>query len=774
MQSLTRMLALAAIVALVLGFTSAPAAAQTAGKKPNILVIMGDDIGLWNISAYHRGIIGYSTPNIDRLAREGGQFMTYYAQQSCTAGRSAFITGQLPFRTGLSKVGLPGADLGIRKEDPTIAELPQAARLHDRPVRQEPSRRQGRIPADQPRLRRILRQSLPPQRRGGAGKPRLPEASRVQEKVRPRGVIRSTTDGKIEDTGPLTKKRMETIDEEVLAKTQDFLSRAKAANKPFFVWFNTTRMHNFTHVKEANLGKTGHGFYADGMVEHDALVGTLLDFVDQQGLADNTIVVYTTDNGPMVCLWPDAGITPYRGEKNTNWEGGWAVPALIRWPGVVKPGTVYTDLYAGEDWLPTSWRPRATRTSRSNCSRATRLAMRPSRCISTGTTRRSTSPDKARAREEFFYFSDDGDLLAIRYQHLKVHFMIQEATGFDVWRRPFTTLRAPVAFDLAVDPLERGQEGIGYEDWLYRHAFIAVPVQEIVGKTLATFREFPPRQKPASFTIDQALEALTPKSGRRRAIRGDVPPLRSREAAVRQDVEAAGHREDRGAVREEAAMHYFRTSIPVCVLLATVSLAAGAQAQTPLPPSPSWRRAMPPGPDARVKITEAYAAHVARDVYFWAWPLVNMYNRRLAFAQMTEMRYVGPLPQAPLNRLTMLTDYIAPEQRNTACPNQDVVYGIGLLALDVSPVVIQVPDFGALVYQIVDLRTDSFAQLGKMYGTTPGFYLLAGPHWQGEVPKGIAQVFRASTNSGLAGPRVFMTTTRVRTGRPSSRCCGRS
>jgi len=209
-------------------------------------------------------------------------------------------------------------------------------------------------------------------------------------------------------------------------------------------------------------------------------------------------------------------------------------------------------------------------------------------------------------------------------------------------------------------------------------------------------------------------------------------------------------------------MHYFRTSIPVCVLLATVSLAAGAQAQTPLPPSPSWMRAMPPGPDARVKITEAYAAHVARDVYFWAWPLVNMYNRRLAFAQVTEMRYVGPLPQAPLNRLTMLTDYIAPEQRNTACPNQDVVYGIGLLALDVSPVVIQVPDFGERfwVYQIVDLRTDSFAQLGKMYGTTPGFYLLAGPHWQGEVPKGIAQVFRASTNSGLAGPRVFMDDTR--------------
>ena len=308
---------------------------------------------------------------------------------------------------------------------------------------------------------------------------------------------------------------METIDEEVLAKTQDFLSRAKAANKPFFVWFNTTRMHNFTHVKEANLGKTGHGFYADGMVEHDALVGTLLDFVDQQGLADNTIVVYTTDNGPMVCLWPDAGITPYRGEKNTNWEGGWRVPALIRWPGVVQPGTVYTDLYAGEDWLPTFLAAAGDPNIKEQLLKGHKAGNATFKVHLDGYDQTQYLAGQGpSARKEFFYFSDDGDLLAIRYQHLKVHFMIQEATGFDVWRRPFTTLRAPVAFDLAVDPLERGQEGIGYEDWLYRHAFIAVPVQEIVGKTLATFREFPPRQKPASFTIDQALEALTPKSGR--------------------------------------------------------------------------------------------------------------------------------------------------------------------------------------------------------------------------------------------------------------------
>jgi len=515
MQSLTRMLPLAAIVALVLGFTSAPAAAQTAGKTPNILVIMGDDIGLWNISAYHRGIIGYNTPNIDRLAREGGQFMTYYAQQSCTAGRSAFITGQLPFRTGLSKVGLPGADLGLRKEDPTIAELLKPlGYMTGQFGKNHLGDKDEFLPTNHGfdeffgNLYHLNAEEEPENRD-------YPKHSEFRKKFGPRGVIRSITDGKIEDTGPLTKQRMETIDEEVLAKTQDFLSRAKAANKPFFVWFNTTRMHNFTHVKEANLGKTGHGFYADGMVEHDALVGKLLDFVDQQGLADNTIVVYTTDNGPMVCLWPDAGITPYRGEKNTNWEGGWRVPALIRWPGVVKPGTVYTDLYAGEDWLPTFLAAAGDPNIKEQLLKGHKAGNATFKVHLDGYDQtRYLAGQGPSARKEFFYFSDDGDLLAIRYQHLKVHFMIQEATGFDVWRRSFTKLRAPVAFDLAVDPLERGQEGIGYEDWLYRHAFIAVPMQEIVGKTLATFREFPPRQKPASFTIDQALEALTPKSGR--------------------------------------------------------------------------------------------------------------------------------------------------------------------------------------------------------------------------------------------------------------------
>jgi arylsulfatase len=303
---------------------------------------------------------------------------------------------------------------------------------------------------------------------------------------------------------------METIDEEVLAVTQDFLARAKNSGKPFFCWFNTTRMHNFTHVKEANLGKTGLGFYADGMVEHDALVGKLLKTVDELGLTPNTIVVYTTDNGPMVCLYPDAATTPFRGEKNTNWEGGWRVPAFIRWPGVVKPGTRFTEIFAGEDWMPTFLAAAGVPDIKEKLLTGHKAGDKTFKVHLDGYNQMDYLAGKAEkgSRKEFFYFSDDGDLLALRYERLKIHFMIQEATGLDVWRRPFTTLRGPIFFDLEVDPFERGQEGMGYNDWWYRRAFLAVPVQKIVGKTLMTFKDFPPRQKPASFTIDQAMEAL--------------------------------------------------------------------------------------------------------------------------------------------------------------------------------------------------------------------------------------------------------------------------
>ena len=321
--------------------------------KPNILVIMGDDIGIWNLSCYHQGIMRYRTPHNDPLATEGVRFKSYYAQQSCTAGRSAFISGQLPFRTGLSKVGLPGADLGIRKEDPTIAELLKPmGYVTGQFGKNHLGDKDEFLPTNHGfdeffgNLYHLNAEEEPENSD-------YPENPEFKKKFGPRGVIKATAGGPIVDTGPLTKKRMETIDEEVLAVATDFLTRAKKADRPFFCWFNTTRMHNFTHVKKENQGKTGLGFYADGMVEHDALVGTLLDTVDRLGLTENTIVIYTTANGPMVCLFPDAGATPFRGEKNTNWEGGWCVPTLIRWPGTVKPGTVFNDIFAGEDWLPT-------------------------------------------------------------------------------------------------------------------------------------------------------------------------------------------------------------------------------------------------------------------------------------------------------------------------------------------------------------------------------------------------------------------------------------
>lgn len=499
----------ATVLLFVLVISVASSFAQT--KKPNILFIMGDDIGIWNLSTYHQGFVGYSTPNIDRLATQGGKFMTYYAQQSCTAGRSAFITGQLPFRTGLSKVGLPGADLGLRKEDPTIAELLKPlGYMTGQFGKNHLGDKDEFLPTNHGfdeffgNLYHLNAEEEPEN-------PDYPQSPEFRKKFGPRGVLKATAGGKIEDTGPLTKKRMETIDEEVLVMAQDFLSRAKKSEKPFFCWFNTTRMHNFTHVKEQNLGKTGLGFYADAMVEHDALIGKLLETVDQLGLTENTIVVYTTDNGPMVCLFPDSGITPFRGEKNTNWEGGWRVPAIIRWPGIVKPGAVFKDIVAGEDWLPTLMAAAGDPNIKEELLQGHKAGDKSFKVHLDGYNQMDYLSGKSEksARKEFFYFSDDGDLLALRYERMKVHFMIQEATGIDVWRHPFTTLRGPIFFDLEIDPCERGQEGMGYNEWWYRRAFIAVPVQNMVGKTLMSFKDFPPRQKPGSFTIDKAMEALT-------------------------------------------------------------------------------------------------------------------------------------------------------------------------------------------------------------------------------------------------------------------------
>ncbi|MDF4602888.1 arylsulfatase, partial [Vibrio parahaemolyticus] len=331
--------------------TAAPIAAQAA-SKPNMLVIMGDDIGYGNISAYNQGMLGYNTPNIDRIAQEGALFTAYYAQQSCTAGRSTFITGQMPIRTGLTKVGLPGAEQGLQPQDITMATaLKDMGYATGQFGKNHLGDKDEMLPTNHGfdefmgNLYHLNAEEEPEN-------PDYPKDPAFRKNFGPRGVIHSYADGKIEDTGPLTRKRMETVDQETLDAAMNFMERQVKANKPFFLWYNATRMHIWTHVKEENR-TTGLGEYADGMVEHDNMVGELLDKLDDLKVADNTIVIYTTDNGPMNATWPDAAFGPFRGEKNTGWEGGFRVPAMVRWPGHIAPNTKLNDIFAGEDWFPT-------------------------------------------------------------------------------------------------------------------------------------------------------------------------------------------------------------------------------------------------------------------------------------------------------------------------------------------------------------------------------------------------------------------------------------
>ncbi len=501
------------MIALVFALFAKSVATPAQTSKPNILVIFGDDIGMTNISAYGHGVIGYQTPNIDRIAREGALFTDYYGQQSCTAGRAAFITGQVPFRTGLSKVGLPGAPQGLQKEDATIAEVLKPLGYS---TGQFGKNHLGDRDEFLPTVHGFdeffgnlyhLNSEEEPENED------YPKNPDFRKKFGPRGVLHTyaNADGtqRIEDTGPLTSKRMEGIDAEFLTAALDFMNRAKSSQKPFFVWFNTTRMHNFTHVA-AEHRTSGLGEYADGMIEHDAQIGEILKYLDDTGLAANTILIYTTDNGPMVCLWPDAAATPFRGEKNTNWEGGWRVPAVIRWPGVVKPGTVITDIVSGEDWFPTLVAAAGAPGITEKLLNGYQAGSKTFKVHLDGYDQTELLSGKGPSkRKEFFYFSDDGDLLAFRFDRYKFHFMVQNATGIDVWRKPFETLRAPIFFDLRSDPYERGMDGDGYNNWWYRRSFAAIPVQNMVGQFLMSFQKFPPRQKPGSFTVGNALEALS-------------------------------------------------------------------------------------------------------------------------------------------------------------------------------------------------------------------------------------------------------------------------
>ena len=482
-------------------------------KKPNILIIWGDDIGWFNVSAYNLGIMGYRTPNIDRVAKEGALFTDWYGQQSCTAGRAAFITGQSPIRTGLTKVGLPGADLGLRPEDPTIADaLKPLGYVCGQFGKNHLGDRDEFLPTAHGfdeffgNLYHLNAEQEPEC-------PDYPKEPEFKKKFGPRGVLKSKADGKggqtIENTGPLTIERMRTVDEEFLAGAIDFIERQTKANQPFFCWFNSTRMHIFTHLKKESEGKTGLGVYPDGMVEHDGHVGQLLDKLDELGITDNTIVMYSTDNGAEVMSWPDGGTTPFRGEKDTNYEGGWRVPCAIRWPGVIKPGTVSNEMFSHQDMLPTLAAAAGEPDIVEKMKKGYKSGNKTFKVHLDGyNLLPHLKGETDNPREAFLYWSDDGDLMALRVRNWKCEFMQQRAHGLGVWEEPLVATRVPNLYNLRSDPFERASEdaSLFYGKWKADRAFLLVPAQAIVGKFLETFKEFPPRQKPASFSIDQALE----------------------------------------------------------------------------------------------------------------------------------------------------------------------------------------------------------------------------------------------------------------------------
>jgi arylsulfatase len=509
-----------------------PAPAVSAGRKPNILFMMGDDIGWFNVSAYNMGIMGYRTPNIDRIGREGAVFTDWYGQQSCTAGRAAFITGQSPIRTGLTKVGLPGAELGLGPLDPSVADV---LKTYGYATGQFGKNHLGDRNEHLPTVHGFdeffgnlyhLNAEEEPEN------PDYPKDPRFRAKFGPRGVLRCKASDKddptvdpafgrvgkqvIENTGALDTKRMETIDAEFLAAAKDFINRQHQAGTPWFCYFNSTRMHVFTHLKKESQGKTGLGLYPDGMVETDGHVGELLKLLDDLGAADNTIVVYTTDNGAEVFTWPDGGSTPFKGEKASNWEGGFRVPCLIKWPGVIKSGTIVNEICAHEDFIPTFAAANGDTDLVDKLMKGTTLNGKTFKVHLDG---QSLLPFlkgevKEAPRKEFLYWSDDGDLMALRVGNWKVAFMEQNVelkpqTPLSVWQGQFTRLRLPNLYNLRADPFERGPSSIEYGDWMVHRGFVLVPAQAVVARYIESFKDFPPRAKAASFTVSDAMEKIT-------------------------------------------------------------------------------------------------------------------------------------------------------------------------------------------------------------------------------------------------------------------------
>jgi arylsulfatase len=501
--------------------------------KPNILVIWGDDIGITNLSCYSDGLMGYRTPNIDRIANEGMRFTDSYGEQSCTAGRSSFVTGQSVFRTGLSKVGMPGVDVGLQVEDVTIAELlkplgyatGQFGKNHLGDLNKYLPTAHG-FDEFFGNLYHLNAEEEPEM----ANYPPADDFPNFRARFGPRGVLHSwATDEddpteqprwgrvgrqKIEDTGSLTKKRMETIDDEVLEHGLDFIGRQAAAKTPFFVWFNTTHMHAFTHPKPESVGQAGRwqSPYHDTMIDHDKVVGALLDQLDELGIADDTIVIYSTDNGPHMNTWPDAGMTPFRSEKNTNWEGAFRIPEVIRWPGHIPAGAVSNEIIQHHDWLPTFLAAAGDDGIVDKLKKGHKVGSTTYKVHIDGynllpylTGEVDKSP-----RPGLVYFSDDGDVLALRYDNWKVVFMEQRVQGtLQIWFEPFVSLRVPKIFNLRTDPFERADiTSNTYWSWFFENDYLALAATALVAQFLETFKEFPPRQKAASFTIDQVVAKL--------------------------------------------------------------------------------------------------------------------------------------------------------------------------------------------------------------------------------------------------------------------------
>lgn len=504
-----------------------------ATKKPNILILWGDDIGIWNVSHFSRGSMGYRTPNIDRVAEEGVTFTDYYAQQSCTAGRASFICGQNPIRTGLTKVGMPGATVGLQAEDPTIAELLKPLgyatgqfgknHLGDRneylPTVHGFDEFFGNLyhlnAEEEPEL------------------PDYPKDPAFKAKFGPRGVLHCLATDKddatedprwgrvgrqsIEDTGPLTKKRMETVDEEITARAIEWMEKQVAADKPFFLWYNATAMHFRTHVAEKNLGKSGQDEYSDRMVVHDEQIGEILDKLDELGIADNTFVMYSTDNGPENDTWPDGANTPYRGQKDTNWEGGWRVPSFMRWPGKIKAGSVLNGIASHIDMLPTLLSIAGGDPDvKEKLLNGYKVGDKTFKVHLDGfnLVPYITGEVKDSPRESVFYFSDDGDVMAVRVGDYKFNLAVQHAHTMELWAEPFKKLRVPHITNIRRDPFERADfNSNSYWDWMVNHIPQMYLMQEVVAEQIEGFAKYPPRQKPASFNLDAVMAQATAATG---------------------------------------------------------------------------------------------------------------------------------------------------------------------------------------------------------------------------------------------------------------------